>query len=206
MPVADDGPRASRRMHHTSDMAISVTDEEPPSRMGRRSRAGSAFKAVLALGVLAAAGAAIWQFLNRPAPEASESAAADAHAVVAAPAPPPPPAPAPAPAPKPAPPPAAAQPPPAAEEKTQPPAVEEKHATEEPRPAAEEHRPPEQRRAEERRPAEKGRQGGADPFARARSWQKPDEPVSPGIALPPPSEPKAPEKTEDKTEGTAPTP
>jgi serine/threonine-protein kinase len=209
---ADDTPPAPRRVHPGSDMAISVVDEEPPTRMGGRSRAGGAFKAVLVLGVLGGAAAAIWQALNRLPSDAAESAAAvpDAQAMVAAPPPVvptvPPPAPPPAAAPAPAP--RAAEEPPApapAAATAQPaptPAAEEKPAPEETKAATEDKRPA----AEEKKPRERDRHAPADPFARARAWQKPDEPVSPGIAPtppPPPSEPKPAENTE-KPEGTAP--
>jgi serine/threonine protein kinase len=203
MSVADEDPRMQRRMQHTSshsssDMALPVSDEEPPGRIGRSSRAGGAFKAVVVLGLLGGAGAVIWQFLNRPAPDAAASAAPDAQALVAAPAP----VPVPAAAPKPAPPPAPTPPPAAATEEPAPPAAQETPDKTEP-PPPEEKRAAEERRpaAEERRPAgdDKKARHNPDPFARARSWQKPEEPVSPGIA-PPPSEPK----TEEKPEGTAP--
>jgi len=176
MPLPDEGPRNLRpsrvqRSTSTSDMALSVVEEEPPSRMDRRRSSGRGFlRAVLALAVLGGAGAVIWKVLNRPP--------ADNPAAEEAPAPAPGAAPAGAPAAAPAAP-AAAAPSAAA------PAAEgdEKKAA-----APEKPKPPAaaaEKRAD--KPVHE-RTHAPDPYARARSWQKPDEPVAPGIEHTKPAE------------------
>jgi len=187
MPLPEEGPRNQRttraqtQSHSGSDMALSVTEEEPPQRMGRsRSRGRGFVRAVVMLAALGGAGAVIWKVLNR----APQESAAEPETPAATPDPA---ASAPAPAPTAATPPAAATPTPAA------PAAEDKKAAEEKKPAADKPRPT----ADKARPAEKPvheRAHAPDPYARARSWQKPEEPIAPGIehTKPPAEEQPAP--------------
>ena len=173
MPLPDEGPRNLRpsrvsQRPSSSDMALPMTEEEPPVRMGGRSRGRGFFRAVVALAVLGGAGAVIWKVLNRPgdSAETTEPAAAPAAAPSAAPAA----APA-APATPPTAPAAAA----AADERKAPAAAEKA------RPAA----PAAEKRPE--KPVHE-RTHAPDPYARARSWQKPDEPIAPGIEHTKPAE------------------
>jgi serine/threonine-protein kinase len=165
MPLPDEGPRQMRptrqASHSASDMALSVAEDEPPVRMGRRSGRGM-FRAVVTLVVLGAAGAVIWHVLNRdddtPPAEATPAATAPAAPKPAVPATPP--APATTATGAPATPPAADKP---------------AHAA---APHAEEKRP-------EKPVHERAHTAAPDPYARARSWQKPEEPIAPGIETTP---------------------
>ena len=250
MPGAE-GPR--RRMtpqarHHSSDMAVPIPEElPPPERM--RSRGRGAFMALVMLGILGAAGAAFWKFLNQPAP-AVEGAAAEATAgapgatgaagapaaavppaaAAAAPAPTDPAAAAAA-APGAVPPAAAAPPgtvpaapevpgatPPAATDPSvaQPaaPAPAPAPAAAAPAPAPAEREKPSDWRAPGRAEREKPRGGGErrgpaaapDPYARARSWQKPEAPIAPPIETAPRNDPPPPPPPEEKPTEPAPAP
>ena len=184
--LSDDGPRAGstpgggRHVRHaTSDMAMPVvTDDEPPVRMGRRSGGAGFFKGLLAIFILGGAAAGIWHMLQGK-DEVSSAATPPDPAANAATAPTPvpttpaaPTAAAPtAPAPAVVPPPAPRANPPASDEKRT--AHERTHA---PAPAP-------------------------DPYARARSWQKPDEPIAPGLPTTP--EHVDPKPTEEKPAGEA---
>src|SRR5206468_4039402 len=68
MPIPEDGPRAMRptRQAHSasSDMVLSVAEDEPPTRIGRRSKGRGFLRAVLMLTLLGGAGAVIWHVLN----------------------------------------------------------------------------------------------------------------------------------------------
>jgi hypothetical protein len=186
MPLPDDGPRNQRTSraqlsHSSSDMALSVHEEEPPVRMGRsRSRGRGFVRAVVMLAALGGAGAVIWKVLNRaPADAAVEPEAPAATPTPAGTAPPPAPTP-----------PATATPTPAPA--ATPPAAEEKKTAEEKKPALEKPRPAEKRPAADKPVHERAH--APDPYARARSWQKPEEPIAPGIehTKPPAEEQPAP--------------
>jgi serine/threonine protein kinase len=173
MPFPDEGPRNQRSTraqtlsHSVSDMALSVAEDEPPSRMGRRSSGRGFFRVVVTLAVLGGAGAVIWKVLNRVPADAAPEAEVTAPAPAGTPTPPPTPAAAAAPA-------------------ATPPAEEKKAAVaEEKKPAAEKPRPAPEKRAE--KPVHE-KAHAPDPYARARSWQKPEEPISPGIETTKPAE------------------
>jgi hypothetical protein len=182
--------RRADRSNPTSDVALPVTDDEPPGRIARRSAGGGTFRAILMIAALGGAGVGIWQLLNRPTSEDLKNPAAvvlppDAAAVAAPPpahvpkrerriAHDPPPAPIPqepAAVPQPAaaptptePPPAAAQAPPTPAPSTAPPAPREIIR-----------RPPRSR---------------PNPYARARSYQKPEDTSVPGLPVAPTEPPR----------------
>ncbi len=69
LPLPEVGLRRATGRHPSSDVALPVADDEPPTRMRRRSPVRSAFRAIVVLGLLGGAGAGIWSVLNRPAPD-----------------------------------------------------------------------------------------------------------------------------------------
>ena len=79
MPIPEDGPRAMRptRQAHSasSDMVLSVAEDEPPTRIGRRSKGRGFLRAVLMLTLLGGAGAVIWHVLNGAETPPAESTA-----------------------------------------------------------------------------------------------------------------------------------
>jgi serine/threonine protein kinase len=203
MSVPDDGPRNMRptrqQPHSASDMSLSVAEDERPVHLRERSGGRGFVRAVVMLGVLGGAGYGIWRFLNGPPsdPAAEVEATATPPAAPAAGTPPAPtggatgtaaaPA-APTPAPAAGTPAAAA----AADDKTDRAEKPEKK--------------PEKPRERAEKPVHE-RAHAPDPYARARSWQKPEEPISPGIEVPTPPPAPAP-KPEDPapapSEGTTP--
>jgi serine/threonine protein kinase len=199
LPLPEVGLRwsASRGHASSSDMALPVADDEPFTRMRpRRSRGRSTFRAIVMLAALGGAAAGIWQVLKSPAADDRRSAAglppaAPDAAAVALPVTVPgrerrlarESAPAPAVVPHeaaplmPAPVPSNEATPPAGSRVPPPSAVARPHPTPHSGPGA-------TRKPGRNRP---------NPYARARSWQKPEEPLAPGISpSPPPAEPPAP--------------
>jgi serine/threonine-protein kinase len=174
MPLPDEGPRNMRPNRSPSrpsvtDMALPVAEEEPPVRIGRRSRGRGVMRAVVALAVLGGAATLIWKVLNRPGDPAADTTEATAAAPASAPAVKPPAANAPAPA--------ATTPSPAAA------------ATQEKKPPADKPHPAAAAAPDKRseKPVHE-RTHAPDPYARARAWQKPDEPIAPGIEHTKPAE------------------
>jgi serine/threonine protein kinase len=178
MSVPDDEPRPMRAgkatpHHSASDMALPVSEDERPMRKEQRSSGRSLFRAVVALIVLAGAGAVIWHVLNRaPEEDATEGAPAPSAGAPVAPKP------VVAPVTSPTTVTGAAgtggaATPAAATEKPEKPA----------RPVA--NTPPREERRAEKPVHEKTHSAAPDPYARARSWQKPEEPIAPGIETTP---------------------
>ncbi len=176
LPLSAAGlPRPSVR--HGADLSLAIGDDDGPprTRLGRKSR-GGALGAVIVFGVLGGGGVAAWRLMPR------ETAVPATPAVSAPPA-------------------AAATSPPPAQEAAEPappataavaPAIVPELAADagpatEPSPtesAAAKERDPDDDSAGDSRRTSRSRTPAVDPYARARSYQKPEEPIAPGIELP----------------------